>query len=125
MLLAGLVVHQHALLKRVGHHRVCDVRIRLTSQRRGDFESVVRATGVATGIGGNFSQSVFVGPQVQIAQPALFVDQSPLQQAHNLLLAKRLQYIDAGARQQRRDNFERRILGGSPDQANASLLDVR
>ena len=62
---------------------------------------------------------------MQLAQTSGFVAESPLQQANDLLFAQRLKDVDARTRQQRGDNFERRILGGRADQPDAAFLDVR
>ena len=41
-----------------------------------------------------------------------------------MLFAQRIQHVYPAARQQRRDDLERGILGSGADQANASLLHV-
>ena len=47
-----------------------------------------------------------------------------LQQGNHLLGLKRQQTIDAGAREQRRDHLEGRVLRGGADQDDVALLDV-
>ena len=49
----------------------------------------------------------------------------PSKQQHNLLFGQRLQNVDTRPRKQRRNNFERRILGGRADQADVALFHVR
>ncbi len=93
-------------------------------ERGGDFEGVVGAAGVAAGVGGDLFQRAIVGCEVEVAEAALGVFERSLQQGDNLLLGERLQNVNAAAREQRGDDFERRVLGGGADQADAALLDV-
>ena len=62
---------------------------------------------------------------MHLAETALGIAERAAQQNDNLIFGQWLQHIDAAAREQRRDDFERRILGGGADQPNAALLDVR
>ncbi len=48
-----------------------------------------------------------------------------MQKNDNFVFRQRLQQVDTAARKQRGIDFERRILGGGADQANAAFLDVR
>ena len=91
VLLAGFVVHQHALLR--GFRRDGFVMCLLPSAIAScaATSSVLYALRtVAAGIAGDQFQRVIVGSQLQRAQAALFVGQRPPQQAHNLLVLERL-----------------------------------
>ena len=93
-------------------------------QRRRDFKHVVGAAGVSAGIGGDLAQRIVLGFEMKVAETALCVLERAPQQEHDLLFRQRIQHVHAAARQQRRDDLERRVLRGGADQANASLLDV-
>src|SRR2546423_1081003 len=71
------------------------------------------------------SKSVIDWQQVYRPQATLAILKRPPQQDHDLFLGERLQHIDTAARKQRGDNFERRVLGGGPDQANVAFLHMR
>ncbi len=48
-----------------------------------------------------------------------------LQQLDDLIFGERLQYVDAGAGEQRPIDFERGILGGGANEANVTFFHVR
>ena len=62
---------------------------------------------------------------MQLAQTSGLIVQRPLQQANDLVFGERLEDVDPGARQQRGNDFERRILGRGADQTDTALLDIR
>ena len=54
--------------------------------------------GIATRIRGNLLQRAYLRRHMLIAEAALVIGQSPLQQRDNLLLAQRIQYVHARLR---------------------------
>ncbi len=140
MFFAGFVVEQNALLQRVADDVVGDLARSFSGgcpisrvlcekwgfrQPRRDFQNVVGAARVAAGVAGDLLQHVVGGRQIHFAETALVVGESPPQQQDDLLFSQRLQHIDAAARQQRRVDLERRILGGRADQPNVAFFHVR
>ena len=91
---------------------------------RCNFKSVVCAAAVAAGVTGDQFQRFVIGPEFQRTESALAIGQRPLEQRDDLLFFQRLQHVDAAAREQRRDDFERRILGGRANQADRSPLHI-
>jgi hypothetical protein len=85
--------------------------------RRGRFQRVVRLARVAIGIDGDLLQQVVGRFQRNLGQRAL-------QQRHDLRHGESAQGVHARAREQRRNHFERRILGGSADQDDVAALHV-
>ena len=63
--------------------------------------------------------------QPAAAEAALGIGAGPLDDRPQVVGAERLQHQHRGARQQRRDDLERRVLGGGPDQDDRAVLDVR
>ena len=61
----------------------------------------------------------------RIAEPALAVGERAAEQRDDLLHRERAQRVDLGAREQRGDDLERRVLGGGADQDDVAALDVR
>ncbi len=61
---------------------------------------------------------------LQSSQAALAVDQSPLQDRDELILAEAAQHVHAAAREQGGVDLERRILGRGADEDHGTLLDV-
>ena len=64
-------------------------------------------------------------PQVAFTEAALLVAERALQQLGDDLLAQRFERQHRGARQQRRDDLERRVLRRRADQHDGPVLDVR
>ena len=62
---------------------------------------------------------------MHLTESAFGIGEGAAQKRDDLLFGQRLQHVDAAAREQRGVDFERRILGGRADQANAAFLDVR
>ena len=88
------------------------------------FERVVGGAGVAVGENGDALENAGGGRDLFAAQAAVFVGESPAEQADNFFVAERLQRVDAGAGEQGRDHFKGRIFGGGADQGDGSSLDV-
>src|SRR5438270_9868809 len=70
-------------------------------------------------------QHIFSRRDIQVSKAAIFLLQCTAEEENDLLFGEFLQDVNAGARKQRGDDLERRILGGRADQADASLLDMR
>src|SRR5277367_3676474 len=61
---------------------------------------------------------------MHFAQSTFGIRERAAQEHHNLIFGQRLQYVDSAAGEQRSVDFERRIFGGSADQANAAFFDM-
>jgi hypothetical protein len=59
------------------------------------------------------------------AEAALGVAERPARNRRDIFVAERPQHQHAGAREQRRDYFERGVLGGRADKRDEPALDVR
>ena len=61
---------------------------------------------------------------MHLAEAALGIGEGAAQKRDNLIFGQRLQQVNAAAREQRGVDFERRILGGGANQANAAFFNV-
>ncbi len=104
-----------------------DVRPLLARQRQRcrDFQHVVGVARVAAGISRDPHQNLILRRELHRPKPAFVVLERAPQQKHDLLFGERLQHVHPAARQQRRVDFERRILGGCPNQPDVSFFHVR
>ncbi len=59
------------------------------------------------------------------SQAAFCICQSAFEQQDDLLFRERLQRVNPAAREQRRNNLERRIFSGRADQANVASFHMR
>ena len=125
MLLARLVVHQHALLHGFGGDGLVDVLRAFDSKLRGDFKRVVGRAAVATGVARDQLQRLILRGDLHRAEATFFVLQCAAQQRGDLLPGERLQHIDPATREQRRDDLEGGILSGRADQSDCAALDIR
>ena len=125
VLLALLVVLQHALLHRIGGHFFVDVFFAVGGKLRRHFQRVVGAAAVAAGVAGHQLQRVVIRGDFHCAEAALLVLKRLAQQLRNRLVAQRLQYIHAAARKQCGDDFKRWILRGRANQPDRAPLHVR
>src|SRR5579859_6813107 len=91
----------------------------------GQLQRIVGGAGVAVGIGRNAQENLVAGLDVFVTKSALFVANGAAQQLHDLRRGERIENIDLGAREQRRNDLEGGILGGCADEGNVTGLDVR
>ena len=91
---------------------------------RSHFERVVCIAAIAAGVTSQQRQSLVISREMQLAQAAFRVFKSVAQQVDELLFLKRLEHINAAAREQCGDDFERWIFSGRADEANSAALDV-
>src|SRR6202142_559942 len=122
VLLAGLVVEQHLALDRILHRLVRKLLVLGRRHRR--LERVVGGARIAVGEDGNLLEQLVRGANLQVAEAVLAVVQRPPQQGHDLGHCEPAQRVHLGARQQRRDDFEGRILGGGADEGDVAALDI-
>jgi hypothetical protein len=93
-------------------------------QFRRDFEERQSAPHVAVRGFGHQHQRIVIDLQAQRAQAPVVVGQCPLECHHDVVGADRVHHVHAAARQQRRIQFERRVLGGGADEHDHTALDV-
>ena len=125
MLLAGAVVEQHLLLRRLAHVLGRDRRAaRRACERRRDLQRIERAPRVARAKAHQLDERLVLEREPACAQAALGVAERPARNRRDILVAERAQHQHAGAREQRRDYLEGRILGGRADERDEPAFDV-
>src|SRR5258707_15477528 len=128
MLFAGLVVAQQPALQHVlqQFRRDRQRTVRLPDgAARGELQRVVGGARVAIGVGRDAEKNVVAGFDIFIAQPVFLVGERATQQFDDLWRGERVENVDLGAREQRRDYLEGRILRGRADEGDVAGLDVR
>ncbi len=126
--LAGAVVQVGAVLERLfdelaGH--LLDAVFVGPRRRRRQLEGVEGDARVAAGAAGQRLDRFVVERQLLAAKPALLVGQRPADYRLDLLRRQEVQRVDAGARQQRPDDLERRVLRRGADERDRAVFDVR
>ena len=124
MLLARLVVHEHALLHGFYGDGAVDVSGAFAGQLRGDFEGVVGAAAVAAGVAGDELQRIVVGCDLLCAQASFAVFESFAEQGCDARFAQRFEDIDAATREQRGDDLKRWIFRRSANESDDAALHV-
>src|SRR4029079_3546077 len=79
---------------------------------------------VPVGRGGQEGERLVVHPGLKRAEPTLAVGERAAENGLELPGVERLQDDHAAAREQRRVDLERRVLGGGPDQGHVAGLDM-
>jgi hypothetical protein len=95
--LAILVVDRRPPLRRLGHQRGIHAPLArvVRDGGHGEFERVQREAGVAVGEVDQLRQRLVIQGGVVVAEAAIAIDQRPLQQATEIVVAERLQDEDA------------------------------
>ena len=127
MLVAALVVAQRAALGDfVERGQLDDAPTSIAGLRRlcREIEGVQRDSRVAVAERDEEVEGGVFDIRAKRGEAALLVAQRPGDDGPQVVLAERLQGKDAGARKQRRDDLERRVLRGGPDEGDRALLDV-
>ena len=124
VLLPRLVVEQDLPLRHPRDRRGVDLAVAAGGLGGGHLEQVQGGAGVARGELGEAGERLVVDLDPQRAETQLAVVQGPAQQRHDVGLGERLQHHHPAARQQRRVQLERRVLGGRPHQHDVAPLDV-
>ncbi len=122
-LLAALVETARAVGQHLRERRLVDDAI--VRQVGGDFEQGQRATHVAVGGLGDQTERVVVDFQIGFSESALFVVQRASKRRDDGLDRYRIHDMHAAARQQRRIELERGILGRRADKDDHAAFDVR
>ena len=128
VVLALLVVGDHAALQRVGDQRAVDVAraVRVGRGRsRGVLERVERDARVAVGQPDQRFERFIVDLDLLRAEAAFRVGERAAHEARDLFVVEGVQHEDARAREQRRVDFERRVLRRRADQRDRAVLHVR
>src|SRR5690606_12164666 len=94
-------------------------------QLRSDLQQGQAAAHVAVGRDRDQVQLRVVDLQAATAEAALFVLKRVPQRGPDVVGRDRLHHVHAAAREQRRVQFERRVLGGRADEDDGAALDVR
>jgi hypothetical protein len=92
---------------------------------RCDLERAERDAGVALGVLDEERPGVGVEREARAAQAALRIGERAIDERAEVVGGQRLEDEDAGARQERGDDLERRVLGGGADEDDRAALDVR
>ena len=126
MLLAGTIVEQRFVLRRLADV-VSDDRaaLRGAGQLGSDFQRTERAARVTRAKAHDLGQRVVIDRQFERPEPPIAIGQRAPDESGEVIIVQRLEHEDAGAREQWRDHFEGRILGGRADQGNQAIFDVR
>ncbi|KAG0941624.1 hypothetical protein G6F31_014988 [Rhizopus arrhizus] len=124
-LLAALVEAPGAICQHLDKGLRGDAATLAARQLGGDFQQGQRASHVTVSGGGDFQQQLGGDLDTLVAQAALTVTQRTLQRFDDVGGRDALQHMHAAARQQRRVQFERRILGGGANEQDGAPLDVR
>ena len=127
MRVAGAVVEKRAVLRRGLHERPRHQPApRLLRRRRhGEVEHVQGRARVARGDLHDGGDRLVVDSDVEPPEASLPVGERAAQDLLDLGGGEQLEAEDPGAREQRRHDVERRILGGRPDQRDGPVLHVR
>ena len=125
VLLALLVVEQHAPLQRLGRNLLRDAPVRLLAREcRRHIQRIERVARVAAGIGRDRGQRVVIRAATPDAPRPRASSPSARAATHDLRLAERLKRVDAAAREQRGVQLERRVLRGRADQPDRAALHI-
>src|SRR5271170_3611018 len=136
MLLAGFVVAEEFALENVFEKFARDGA--RTGRGRfgaasGEFERVVGGAGVAVGEGRDAKEDLvssfyifafMCGRKTGDSEAAFFVGDGAAEQLNDLRRGKRIEDIDLGSREKRRDNLERGVFGGGADEGDVPGFDV-
>src|SRR5260370_27789523 len=127
MLFAGFGVGEELSLQHVlEKFRSDGPRIFLTGLRAADgkLERVVSSAGVAIRERGDAEEDVVRSFHRFVAQAVFFVLEGPTKKFDDLRRSERIENVDFGAREKRRDHFKRRILRGRADEDDVAGFDV-
>src|SRR5258708_10099775 len=127
MFLAGFVVPEKLALEDVLEEFMCDdadaLRIR-ASAARSELQDVVGGAGVAVGERSDAEEDFFARVEIFVAETAVFVGECAAKKFNDKRSGKRVENVDLGAGEKRRDDFEGRILGGGGDVGDMTGFDV-
>src|SRR5258707_9982730 len=127
MFLAGLVVTEKLALEDVLEEFVRDdadaLRIR-AGAARGEFQDVVGGAGVAVGEGSDAEEDLIVGVEIFVCETALLVGEGAAKKFDDKRSGERVENVDLGAGEKRRDDLEGRILGCGANEGDVARLDA-
>src|SRR5260370_19776300 len=128
MLFAGFGVAEELSLQNVVEKFRSDgARTFFTGLRAADgkLERVVGSAGVAIRERGDAEEDVVGSFRRFVAQAVFFVLEGAAEKLDDLRRGERIENVDFGAREKRRDHFERRILRGRAGEDDLARCDMR
>jgi hypothetical protein len=90
----------------------------------GELERVVSGAGVAIREGSDAKEDVVGSFDQFVSEAVFFVVEGAAEKFSDLRRGERIENVDLGAGKKRRDDFERRILGGRADEDDVAGFDV-